>query len=128
MKKKNKGPAQLRIQTRDAFVNVSETHPDGDGFSWKMYGPFATADEQRTFMRDICNSAPMTSEDDRTSLLATVNAWVRFDEEEGYEPPEPEPIEPAAVAPTPHESPEDLGPVSNDIRFFLNGVLKRPVW
>lgn len=131
---KGKSAAQLRIQTRDAFTNVYETHPDGDGFSWKMYGPFATADEQRAFMRDVCKAAPMTSEEDRTSILASIDAWVRFDEEEGYEPSAPAATESTVVVPTTEEvyrcdqscgsSDEDL---AMQIKWMIDGIHKRPV-
>ena len=131
---KGKNAAQLRIQTRDEFTNVYESRPDGEGFSWKMYGPFATADEQRAFMRNLCKAAPMTSEDDRTSILASIDAWVRFDEEEGYEPPAPEPPESAVVGPTTaevHRCDPSCGSSDEDttmhIKWMIDGIHNRPV-
>jgi hypothetical protein len=141
---KGKNAAQLRIQTRDEFTNVFETRPDGDGFSWKMYGPFATADEQRAFMREVCNAAPMTSEEDRISILASIDAWVRFDEEEGYTPPAAEPVESESIIAAPSADEvrlyapfdgRDDGTVlgadglsgKQSIRYLIDG-LRRYVW
>jgi len=133
-----KGAVQLRIRTRDAYVDVSETRPDGDDFdvSWKMYGPFATADEQRAFMHGLYEDVPAMSEEARARARASIDAWVRFDEEDGYEPPAAEPLaaaESAIVAPTEDEvrryaqaqsETPDYAPETNGelIRFFVDGL------
>ena len=68
----------LRIKTHDDMVEVVESRVDGA--SIKLYGPFATADEQRAFMLGLVDAMPESAERDR--IRASVVAWRRFDEED----------------------------------------------
>jgi len=136
--------AQIRIRTRDMFTDVSETRPDEDGFavSWKTYGPFATAGEQRAFMRGLYESIPGIAEEVLTHALATIDTWVRFDEEEGYQAPTPElPEAPPSsgssiMVPsadevrryTPSDARGEDAATAVGFRAFLDGLRKRVVW
>lgn len=114
---------QLRIRTNDAYVHVYETRPargssasvltsDEFGVSMRVYGPFATADEQRAFMRGLYEDVQALSEEALARALAVIDAWVRFDEEEGYEPPA---VEPAPVA---KEEPIIAEPSEDEVRAY----------
>lgn len=75
---------QVRVQTRDNFVTVTESREDGA--SIRTYGPFATADEQRAFMRSVW-SAHLRPGLTLDAELAAIDTWRRYDEDEDGEEP-----------------------------------------
>lgn len=130
----------LRLRTEDALVVLIEHRQKDDGSgdfdqSIKMFGPFATADEQRSFMRNVIEGA-FPPGPQRDTALAAIDAWRRFDEEAdfkegGIDPGRAE--DAASAAPVRTEATASEAPTANKVvppsmKLFLNGILRRPVW
>lgn len=70
--------AQFRLRTQGVMVETIESR--ADGASIKLYGPFATADAQRAFMRSQAESLPPSPE--KSVMLEAIETWRREDEDE----------------------------------------------